>query len=449
MKPRIVPIWQALSLRARLFLPLGAMFVVALILGAVLLRSFGSEHLIEENKPSAQSAEQIAGALNAALRSSANPQQTLDAFGQSLGTSGVLQFRPAGAASPAPSAAQPSGAAGRAPGWFVDVLAVPEMGAVFPVSIDGKRVGDIVFDPDMSADIYEKWIGFLAILVSAIALALLAGIIAYVTAGAALGPLRDLGEGLTRLRQGSYGELIPPAGPPEIRRGAEEANALAQTLSRLSRDNRNLLRKIVSLQDDERRDLARELHDELGPLLFGIRANAVTLSDASPGDKAQLDASVAGLIQAVEALQQANRRILDRLRPLYIDELGLAKSIETLLRNARSQAPLLQQATDIDPRLSDIDGLLSHTVYRFVQEGVTNVLRHANASAMKITATMQSGQLFVEVADNGDGVPPDNVLGRGLTGMHERVRALGGTFELLRDNGLTCIRCRLPVGNLG
>ncbi len=65
----------------------------------------------------------------------------------------------------------------------------------FRSCIDGKRVGDIVFDPDMSADIYEKWIGFLAILVSAIALALLTGIIAYVTAGAALGPCATLGKG--------------------------------------------------------------------------------------------------------------------------------------------------------------------------------------------------------------------------------------------------------------
>jgi two-component system, NarL family, sensor histidine kinase UhpB len=430
----------------RLFLPLGAMFVVALILGAVLLRNFGSEHLIEENKPSARSAEQIAGALNTALRSSANPEQTLDAFGQSLGTAGVLQYRSAGAAPPAPSV-QPSTMVGRAPGWFVDVLAVPEMGAMFPVIIDGKRVGDIVFDPDMSADIYEKWIGFLAILVSAIALALLTGIIAHVTAGAALGPLHDLGEGLTRMRQGDYGRVIPPAGPPEIRRSAMEANELAQTLNRLSRDNRSLLRKIVSLQDDERRDMARELHDELGPLLFGIRANAVTLLDATPSDQAQLGVSVGRVVQSVEALQQANRRILDRLRPLYIDELGLAKSIEALLRNARSQAPRVQQAAHIDSRLGNIDGLLSHTAYRVIQEGVTNVLRHADAGAMKITAALQSDQLFIEVADDGVGIAPDNAFGRGLTGMHERVRALGGTFELLRENGLTCVRCRLPVSN--
>ncbi|MDB5579911.1 MAG: histidine kinase, partial [Bradyrhizobium sp.] len=268
MKPGIMPIWQSLSLRGRLFLPLGAMFVVALILAAVLLRSFAAEQLIEENEPAVRSTGQLAEALNATLRSSSHPQQTLEAFGQSLGTGGAIKFLSAKTGSPAASRAATATMSRKAPSWFVDFLALPDMRAAFPVVIDGKRVADIVFDPDMSADIYEKWIGFLAILVSAVALALLTGIIAYVTAGAALGPLHGLGEGLTRMRQGNYGELILPAGPPEIRRGAEEANALAQTLSRLSRDNRSLLRKIVSLQDDERRDLARELHDELGPLLF-------------------------------------------------------------------------------------------------------------------------------------------------------------------------------------
>ena len=423
------------------------MFVVALVLGAVLLRSFAAEQLIEENEPAVRSAGQLAEALNATLRSSDNPRQTLNAFGESLGTGGAIQFRSAETSAPAVSRVAAAGSR-RAPEWFVNLLALPELGAAFPVLIDGSRVGEIVFAPDMSADIFEKWIGFLAILVAAVALALLTGVIAYLTAGAALRPLFELGQGLTRLRQGSYRDFITPAGPPEIRRSAEEANQLAQTLERLSRDNRSLLRKIVSLQDDERRDLARELHDELGPLLFGIRANAVTLLDATPLDKAQLGGSAAGLLQSVEALQHANRRILDRLRPLYIDELGLTKSIDTLLRNARSQAPQLRQTADIDPRLGDVDGLLSHTVYRVIQEGVTNVLRHANASAMKITATMQSDQLFVEVADNGAGIRPDNVFGRGLTGMHERVRALGGTFELLRENGLTCIRCRLPVATL-
>src|SRR3954468_8344280 len=111
---------------------------------------------------------------------------------------------------------------------------------------------------------------------------LLTSTIAYFTAGTVVNALQNLGEGLTRMRMGEYERLIVASGPPEFRTSSEEANELARTLGRLSQDNRSLLRKILSLQDDERRDMARELHDELGPLLFGIRANAVALFDDAP-----------------------------------------------------------------------------------------------------------------------------------------------------------------------
>jgi two-component system sensor histidine kinase UhpB len=331
------------------------------------------------------------------------------------------------------------------PGWFVRLLALPEVGASFPVMIDGNHVADIVFSPDLRPDIFEKWIAFLAIAVSGSSLILLTGVIAYFTAGAALRPLRQLGEGLTRMREGNYDELIPASGPPEIRKSCEEANELARTLCQLSHDNRTLLRKVVSLQDDERRDLARELHDELGPLLFGIRANAVALLETTPAGK-ELGSSVEGVLQSVEALQHANRRILDRLRPLYIQELGLAKSVATLLRNARSQAPDMKLTSSIDHRLANVDGLLSQTVYRVIQEGVTNVLRHAKAGSMNVDAAIADDQLVIEISDDGVGFPPDRVFGRGLTGMHERVRALSGSFQFLREAGRTYIRCRLPLG---
>jgi two-component system sensor histidine kinase UhpB len=333
------------------------------------------------------------------------------------------------------------------PGWFIKLLAVPEIGESFPVLIGDHHVADIVFAPDLSADLYEKWIGFLAIAVSGAGLIVLTGAIAYSTVGVALRPLQDLGAGLTRMRKGNYDDLIPVSGPPEIRRSGEEANELAQTLGRLSHDNRDLLRKIVSLQDDERRDLARELHDELGPLLFGIRANAVALLEAIPPGKAELDSSAQGVLQAAEALQQANRRILDRLRPLYIQELGLERSVETLLQNARSQAPEMSLTSSIDRRLADVDVILSQTIYRVIQEGVTNVLRHAKASSMNVQAAMEGDHLVIEISDDGTGFPQgSNVFGRGLTGMHERVRALSGTFQFLREGRRTYIRCRLPVG---
>jgi two-component system sensor histidine kinase UhpB len=280
---------------------------------------------------------------------------------------------------------------------------------------------------------------------SGVVLILLTGAIAYFTAGSTLGPLRALSAGLTRMRQGHYDRLIPPSGPPEIRKGCEEANELASTLEALSRDNRSLLRKLVSLQDDERRDIARELHDELGPLLFGIRANTVAMLESIPPDDEKLAASTQGILQSVEALQQANRRILDHLRPLYIQELGLEKSVQTLIKNARSQAPEIQLAARIEPRLNAVDGLLSQTVYRVIQEGLTNALRHARASSLTVEAGIDGDELTIEISDDGIGFPVDVPFGRGLTGMHERVRALSGTCKLSREGGRTFVRCRLPL----
>jgi signal transduction histidine kinase len=420
--------WESLSLRTRLLLPLGLMFGAALLLGAVSLQIF-------------------AAALNGALQTSANPQATLDAFVQSLGTSEAIRFQRVGADIGMPSPLEVRTPLGRVPGWFIHLIEIPEVGASYPVVIEGNRIGDIVFAPDMSADIYEKWIGFLAITTSGIALMLLTGVIAHFTARSALGPLQNLGDGLTRMRMGDYEHLIPATGPSEIRKSSLEANELARTLRRLSQDNRSLLRRIVSLQDDERRDMARELHDELGPLLFGIRANTVALLEAIPPDKAELGSAAEGILKSVETLQQANRRILDRLRPLYIQELGLERSIQTLLQNARAQAPDLALTSQIDAKLNAIDGLLSQTVYRVIQEAVTNVLRHARADSMHVRAAIEDRELVVEISDNGIGFPADRVLGRGLTGMLERVRALSGTLQLLREEGRTCVRCRLPAGD--
>ena len=436
--------WQQLPLRARLFLPLGMMFVAALLLGGIALQVFATEQLAEENQVAVRSARAVADALNGALRSSGNPRETLDAFVQGLGTSESIYFQPAGTSF---QHDLPSGVRtplGGVPLWFIHLLTIPEIGTSFPVMLEGNRVGDIVFSPDISADIFEKWIGFLAILFSAFVLTLATGVIAYFAAGSALSPLQQLGEGLTRMRNGDYSRPITAGGPPEIRRSCEEANELARTLDTLSHDNKSLLRKIVSLQDDERHNLARELHDELGPLLFGIRASTIALAESVPRDK-ELGASTQGILDSVEALQRANRRILDHLRPLYIQELGLEKSIHTLLQNARSQAPDIAFTSRIDPRLNELDGPLSQTVYRVVQESVTNVLRHAKASSMNVEAFTDNKELAIEISDNGVGFPTESMFGRGLTGMHERVRALSGTFQLLREAGTTRVRCRLPI----
>ena len=213
--------WKTWSLRTRLCIFLCTMFLTALIAGLVLLRVFAAEQLVDENEPAGRSSVSIAGALNKALSASPNPQATLDAFVAELNASGAdnIKFRKAGL-SPQPLPEKPvaDSGSGKVPGWFVHLLALPELARHTPILIRDEPVGELVFEPDMAADVYEKWIGFLAIVASVAALTLFTLAITYLTVDAALKPLRDLGNGLARLRDGHYSGKIPCSGPPEIRR---------------------------------------------------------------------------------------------------------------------------------------------------------------------------------------------------------------------------------------
>lgn len=431
--------WKRLSLRARLSLPMIVMVLAALALGGVALQIVSPDQFEYENAQASRSTKAVAAALNATLAVATNPQAALEAFAEGLGRSENIEFRLPGPDKPRVRVKQ-----SLAPKWFIALLRIPEIGAAYPVTIENKHIGDIVFVPDLSADVFEKWIGFLAIVFSGSALMLMAALSAYFTTGSAIRPLAELQRGLTQLRAGKYDSVIALAGPPEIRKSCEAANQLAATLKQLSRDNRDLLRKLVSVQDDERRELSQELHDELGPLLFAIRANVTALTEAEPAH-AEPHSPAQRMLQAAESLQQANRRILEGLSPLYVQDLELGQSIATLLQNIRSQAPQLKLTAKIDPELNRIEGVLSPTIYRVIQEGMTNVLRHAKASRADVRAAIDGGEVAIEISDDGVGFPPDNAFGRGLTGMRERIRALDGSFALLREQGRTVVRCRLPL----
>lgn len=429
-------------MRTRMGVLLGGMFLSALVTGLVLLWVFSSDQILEENEPSARSAVTIAAALNAALTASPSPDETLRAFvGQLQSSSNAIRFRREDEV-PSPGQAR---SLGKVPGWFVEALLLPDLAQHIPVLVQGRRVGDLVFEPDLSAQVYEKWIGFVSLLAAAVIMAALAGLMSFITIGAALRPLQDLADGLARLRTGDLTKMVDCSGPPEIRESCLSVNHLAVTLSRLNSENRSLLRRMVSIQDEERRDISRELHDELGPLLFAIRANVTAMIDENSKQGGSAGLSEQRVLQAVEGLQVTNRRILDRLRPLLIEELGLDASIQKLLRDVHAQVPDMIVTFAIDPQIVTADSVVAQTVYRVLQESITNVLKHAGASKLNVKTDVLNKMILVEVSDNGLSAPQQPTFGRGMTGMRERLRALEGTFAYVRTDGWTTIRCSLPL----
>ena len=221
--------WNSYSLRTRLGIFLGAMFLFALAGGLLVLREFSANQLLEESEPAARASEHIAEALNETLAHSSDPQATLDAFVTALNRSGsdTIHYRPLDAPASPTATASEIAAAGGAPVWFVHLMNIQEINRRTPIMIGARHVGDLSYEPQMTADIHEKWLGFLAIVGAGVGLMVMTLGIIFFTLDQALRPLLDLSKGLMRLRAGNYTESIPGAGPPEIRRSCEAANELA------------------------------------------------------------------------------------------------------------------------------------------------------------------------------------------------------------------------------
>src|SRR3954462_13079103 len=349
------------------------------------------------------------------------------------------------------------------PAWFV-ALAHPERTAVSgPVTVNGKP-GSLVITSHPNDEMNEIWDGIVTQVQvgSAIAVALLLIIMTVVSR--ALAPIQALTDAMNRIEFGDYETRVKPDGPPELAAIGDKLNHLAAALGEAVEEKRRLAERVVSMQDVERKEIARELHDEIGPYLFALRAHVSSLvrfAERRDPDQAALRKHGAAIWEQVNALQQFNRRVLEKLRPVGLAEFGLREALGALLRLWREARPDIAIETAISPSLGEPGETADLTIYRIVQEAVTNVFRHADATRIVVTlapvdepraiARRSRPSILVRVRDNGSGLLRDNQLGLGLVGMRERVMALGGTVNVMSgDSGLTVeaiVPCDAPAGS--
>jgi signal transduction histidine kinase len=229
---------------------------------------------------------------------------------------------------------------------------------------------------------------------------------------------------------------------------ASAATAVALAQSVLT----DRLRSSLAAADAERRRWARELHDETLQGLGGLR---LLLSSARRGD--DLRQAQTAMDEAVEHIEReiSNlRAIITELRPAALDELGLRTAIEALLDRHREQSGL-QIDAELElpgPSKGDdrLDEDLETTVYRLVQEALTNAAKHARANQVRVALSESDGSLLVEVRDDGAGFAPDaGSQGFGLAGMHERVSLAEGTLSIYSSEQGTLITACLPLRRRG
>ena len=273
-----------------------------------------------------------------------------------------------------------------------------------------------------------------------------------------LGLTRRLGilsSAATQVAEGNYAVNVPTETCDEVGKTAAAFNYMVAEVSnrtqqlqqaesqssKLLQENRQLIHTSLEIQEAERKRLARELHDELGQCLTAIQADAelirdsLNVSDSSKKDQ-RIKTSANAILDVSSRVYDTVHSMMHRLRPGILDNLGLVEAIKDEVNAWQSRHINTQCDFITSGDLSNLSERINITLYRIVQECLTNIAKHANATRVNIALLNEADKLLLKVIDNGDGFSSqENNQGLGLIGMRERVESLNGKLVLHSEQG--------------
>jgi two-component system, NarL family, sensor histidine kinase UhpB len=337
----------------------------------------------------------------------------------------------------------------RVPNWFHQLLDRGSQTVRIKLPPEFGDHEAVVLTTDAANELAEKWrdIGLaLALLVTFCAFVL--GLV-YWTLARGLRPLQDLNVAFVRLGRGDYGPRVPESGAMELARLAREFNQMVARLSTMKLQNARLNEQLANVQEEERADLARELHDEIGPFLFAVGLDISAIHQIINADdhiSTQLASRLEAIRVAIAHMRKHLKIILGRLRPAVLLDLGLAQAIDNIIDFWKGRRPDVVLNAKVTPE--SFGELLDEGIYRIVRESLSNALRHGHPSQIDIRVQFETDDtVSIDVVDDGGGMKPANVaVGFGITGMQERVALLGGTISIQNraDGKGVLVSARLP-----
>jgi two-component system, NarL family, sensor histidine kinase UhpB len=336
----------------------------------------------------------------------------------------------------------------QAPGWFVDLLAAPPKKVEMDLPAIFDKYGTVVLQSDPRNEVAEVWGDvWLTLSVLTIFCALVLAFV-YWTLASTIRPLQNLTTAFARVGDGDYGERVNERGPGELVRIYHGFNQMVERLARSEAQNKRLQQQLTSVQDEERADLARDLHDEIGPLLFAADVDVVAIEQlAKAGEYDDIPHRVGIIREAIGRMQRHVRDILGRLRSAMLLDVGLAHAIDNLVAFWRSHRPKLNFRVDVPEE--SFGELIDGTIYRIVQESLSNAVRHGSPSLITIEVKANGDRsIDIRVTDDGGGLKNSGRTGGfGIVGMQERVATLGGSLEIAnrRDGPGVVVSARLPA----
>jgi two-component system, NarL family, sensor histidine kinase UhpB len=205
--------------------------------------------------------------------------------------------------------------------------------------------------------------------------------------------------------------------------------------------------------EEERRNLALELHDELGQAVTAVKTIAATVVNRSKNKYPEIESAAQMIVDVSGQMYDSMHGMVRRLRPMALEKLGLRDAIQELVEAQRERNPEIRFDLTVLGDLSGLDADTNIAVYRVVQECLTNIVRHAQASEAVVKLELdQQGYLRLRIADNGKGIGVSEETREehfGLLGMRERIESLGGTFLLENGEGSgVAVSAVIPLNQL-
>ncbi|MGA8226624.1 MAG: ATP-binding protein [Xanthobacteraceae bacterium] len=346
-----------------------------------------------------------------------------------------------------------------APSWFQALIAPAIERHVIAVTANGRQIGSVVIISEPSDEIAEVWENTIALAWVALAVSVAVIGALYLLFGRALAPLTGLARGLTYLEHRQYAVRLPMPKAREFVALTARFNALAQALETARAENVRLGHRLITAQDDERKRTAIELHDEVGPSLFGLRAIATSIggvASESPAARDMLAERVRDMLDIIENLQVINRALLNRLRPMALGHVPLEELVSQVVRDRAREHPQIDFSITLAALENSYGDTVDLTLYRCVQESLTNAVRHAQAKHILVklgerpsaAGNAEPRRIELAVEDDGRGIAAGAPRGFGLMGMQERVQALGGDFATEpREGGGTRVHVVISIEN--
>lgn len=336
------------------------------------------------------------------------------------------------------------------PNWFkkvMDAFSPQWQSQRREIHFQDKLLGELVITPEPTYEYAEIWKQMTDLLLLLALFFVAINMVIYWAVAKALEPTWSILQTLNHVESGNMQARLPAFKLPELARIGDKFNHMVETLEQSIHRNHQLSQQLISLQETERKNLARDLHDEFGQCLTAIHADATVVLQLAKTKYPELKESATAIAQLSKHLMEMVSGLLQRLRPGSLDELGLAVALQELVLVWQSRNENCKCKLSIEGELPDkMNEQLRVTVYRLVQECLTNVTRHAEATNVNINLVLDNNQLNISVSDNGIGFEAHDFAGFGLLGMRERVEGLGGTLAINSSLATgTDVVARLPL----